>query len=300
VGSSTIVEIVRTTCSALWNVLQPIVMLAPDEQRWLRIAADFERKWQFPNCCGAIDGKHVVIKSPPNAGSLFFNYKGSHSIVLLAVVDANYCFVLIDVGAYGRNSDGGIFSSSHFGRALEDGSLSLPAPSQLEPVGHVPHVIVGDEAFPLKPYLMRPFPGRGLTAEERIFNYRLSRARRIVENAFGILAARWRIYHRTIEQTPRTVDEIVKATCVLHNFLRMKALQSGEHDAADDNRTLVENCRRQVGDSCGGGDKGLQKITEANRLSKVVCSNSILKRHVRIMNNHEIRETVLIGSPRPK
>ena len=75
VGSSTIVEIIRTTCLALWDVLQPTVMRPPDQKRWLQIASDFEKKWQFPNCCGAIDGKHVVIKAPPKAGSLFLTTK---------------------------------------------------------------------------------------------------------------------------------------------------------------------------------------------------------------------------------
>lgn len=246
IGANTIGEIVRSTCLALWDVLSPMVMPLPDKNTWKRIAEDFRSKWQFPNCCGAIDGKHCVIRAPPKAGSQFFNYKGSHSIVLMAVVDANYCFIMVDVGAYGRNSDGGVFSRSNFGRALENGSLSLPEPTHLPSVGLMPHVLVGDEAFPLKTYLMRPFPGRGLTNEERIFNYRLSRARRIVENAFGILAARWRIYHRKIEQRPRTVDEIVKATCVLHNFLQRKNVSRDNDDASDSNTRLFdrdqENC----------------------------------------------------------
>ena len=160
-------------------------------------------------------------------------------------MDANYCFVLIDVGAYGRNSDGGTFSNSLFGRALDEGSLILPAANYLPNIGLVPHVLVGDEAFPLKTYMMRPYPGRGLTHDERIFNYRLSRARRIVENAFGILAVKWRIYHRTMEQTPETVDETVKATCVLHNFLRLKVLESGDHD---EDLEMIENTNRRRND----------------------------------------------------
>lgn len=57
-----------------------------------------------------MDGKHVLMKCPGGTGSEFFNYKNSFSIVLLAVVDYNYCFTYIDVGAKGRNSDGGIFN----------------------------------------------------------------------------------------------------------------------------------------------------------------------------------------------
>lgn len=83
-----------------------------------------------------------------------------------------------------------------------------------------PHVIVGDEAFPLKTYLTRPYPEKGLSEDRKIFNYRLSRARRVVENTFGILAARWRIYHRRIQMHSKILDYVIKATCVLHNFLQ--------------------------------------------------------------------------------
>ncbi len=198
-------------------------MPVPQEADWIAIAKGFQDQWQFPNCIGAIDGKHVVIQAPPNSGSSFFNYKGTFSVVLMALVDAEYCFTLIDVGAYGSQSDGGIFALSAMGKALQGGKLSIPPPKPLPgapELGSVPHVIVGDEAFPLKPYLMRPFPGQELDDNKRIFNYRLSRARRVVENAFGILAAKWRIYQRRIQLCPLTVDKVVKATCILHNFIK--------------------------------------------------------------------------------
>ena len=77
-------------------------------------------------------------------------------------------FILIDLGCVGRHSDGGVFSNSSFGQDLEDGRLSLPAPSP--PPGtsspDVPYVIVGDEAFPLRNYLLRPFPGRNLPGKK--------------------------------------------------------------------------------------------------------------------------------------
>ena len=85
----------------------------------------------------------------------------------------------------------------------------------------VPYVLLGDEAFPLRCDLMRPFARSGLTNERCIFNYRLSRARRLVENAFGILANQWRLYHCHIYLNPDNVTTVVKATIVLHNILTL-------------------------------------------------------------------------------
>lgn len=199
-------------------------MLMPQtSDEWKLLAANFEEKWNFPHCVGALDGKHVLMKAPPKSGSLYFNYKGTFSIVLLALVDANYKFIAVDIGAYGRNSDGGIFSHSNLGNSISQNALQFPVDEPLpaaQHLGPVPYVIVGDEAFPLQTNLMRPFPGRGCSQNQQIYNYRLSRARRIVENAFGILAARWRVFHTKLAVGPELATSIVKSSCVLHNFLQ--------------------------------------------------------------------------------
>ena len=80
-------------------------------QEWKEVAYLFEKEWNFPNCIGAIDGKRVVMQAPARAGSSFYNYKGTHSVVLMAVCDAHYKFLLVDIGDSGRESDGSVFAS---------------------------------------------------------------------------------------------------------------------------------------------------------------------------------------------
>lgn len=168
--------------------------------------------WNFPRCCGAIDGKHVQIKCPPNSGSSFYNYKGTYSIILFALVDADYCFRFIDVGGNGRASDSAIFRDSALNIALQKNLLQFPDKA----------VIIGDDAFPLRADLMKPYSKNKLTNQELIFNYRLSRARRVAENAFGILVWRFRLFQRPIELKSDTIDKAIWAACSLHNnWLRM-------------------------------------------------------------------------------
>lgn len=102
-------------------------MCLPTDREWKEIAENFMLKWQFPNCIGAVDGKHISIKCPPHSGSQYFNYKHFYSVVLLAVFDANKKFIIIDIGSMSRFSDGGIFSDSAFGRRLQNNELNLPS-----------------------------------------------------------------------------------------------------------------------------------------------------------------------------
>lgn len=83
------------------------LMPVPNESDWKKHANLFFEKWNFPNLIGGIDGKHIRILSPPNSGSMYFNYKGFFSVVLLALVDADYKYIVVDVGSYGRESDAG-------------------------------------------------------------------------------------------------------------------------------------------------------------------------------------------------
>lgn len=245
-------------CDAIWIKLAPIFMPHPTKSTWENNERHFKAKWNFPNCVGAIDGKHVVFEKPANSGSLFFNYKKTFSIVLLAVMDADYKFIMIDVGSAGKNSDGGIFSHSNFGKRMVENRLNFP-PDKVLPGTNitVPYVIVGDEAFPLQRNLMRPYPSSELPGNnpKKIYNYRLSRARNVSEDTFGILTKRFRIFQRRLQLTQEHMIKVVLATCVLHNFLRgdseslFSELQANDND---NNDSAFEDLR-----GCGGTFSGV-------------------------------------------
>ena len=140
--------------------------------------------------------------------------------MLLALCDAKYCFSMVEVGSFGKDNDASILNQSVIGRGFAIGAFDIPEPKVVN--GHkLLYVIVSDEIFALKTYLMKPFPGNDLTESRTISNYRLSRCRRTIENSFGILSAGWRIFRRPIKAKPCHVDNIVRACLCLYNYLRL-------------------------------------------------------------------------------
>jgi hypothetical protein len=197
-------------------------MPEPSTETWTESAQGYYKMWQLLNCIGSIDGKHVTIKCPSKSGSNYFCYLKKFSIVLLSIVGPDYKFLCVDIGGYGKKSDGGVLEQSVMGQKLEAGALNIPndknLPGQNVPA---PYVIIGDEAFALKRYLMRPFPyrqARGDKPKEN-YNYHFCRAIRVAENAFGILAQKWRIYYRPMEVNVEAAKVIVRTTCMIHNIL---------------------------------------------------------------------------------
>ena len=135
--------------------------------------------------------------------------------------DADYKFLWVIVGASGSSSDAQIFNCSKLKRRIENRTLGLPPPEPLRPGGaNLHYFLLGDDAFALMPWLVKPYSRRQLTREERIANYRISRGRRVVENSFGILVNRFRVLLTTMEQRPKVVRDIVLTGVVLHNMLR--------------------------------------------------------------------------------
>lgn len=117
-GKSTVRNIVRETCEAIKNALSPKYLKVPSKEEWKNISKRFWEQWNVPNCLGAIDGKHIAIQAPSNAGSVWYNYKKFHSMVLMAVCDHNYMFTLFDIGSEGSHNDSSIFNQTWFGADL--------------------------------------------------------------------------------------------------------------------------------------------------------------------------------------
>ena len=248
VAHNTISVVVRQVCRAIIDEYAEEIISTPTTPAgWLQVAEGFANRWQFHHTLGALDGKHVAIRCPRNGGSTYFNYKGYHSIVLMALVDAEYKFIWVDAGANGSASDAQIWNSSELKDTIEDGTIGFPEADTLPGDDRkVPYFIIGDDAFALKPWMMKPFSQRDMTRDERVFNYRLSRARRIVENAFGILAQRFGCLLTKLQQDPHTVERIVVACVCLHNIMRLRypALQNAALDQEDEEHNVIPGAWR--------------------------------------------------------
>ena len=188
---------------------------------WRGVAEEFKVKWNYPCCIGTLDGKHVAIQQPGTADRIFFlNYEHLFSLLFLALVDANYKFMYVDVGASGRAGDGGMFSACSLKESMDNNTLNLPPAETIQGIPtNIHYHIVADDAFPLSLNILKPYPQRNLDRPKRIFNYRLSRSRRVVENAFGILANRFRVFLTTINLRPDKVTNAILAACCLHNVM---------------------------------------------------------------------------------
>ena len=133
------------------------IKITSTSEDWLKISETFQSRWNFPNCLAAIDGKHIQITPPP--GTEYFNYKNTFSKILLAIALPEYECIYTDIGSNGRMNDSGVWNSSDLCRKIEDNYLNILAPAPL-PLGYIriSHVFVGDDAFALNSYMMKPYP----------------------------------------------------------------------------------------------------------------------------------------------
>lgn len=119
------------------------MQIPSSSEEWIAVAKQFEHRWNFPHCCGAIDGKHIILQCPQNSGSNYFNYKSTHSIVLMALCNTDYYITYANVGMQGRMSDGGVFQYFELFQKLEKQELNLPPSEKItDKSSELPYVMV--------------------------------------------------------------------------------------------------------------------------------------------------------------
>lgn len=215
---------------------QKYVQIPTSRHDWEQVCEGFETRTGLPKCIGAIDGKHIYITQPGNSGSAFYNFKGSFSVVLFIMCDAFHRMMFYSVGHRGSSSDSTIFECSGLKRFIDPDQnnllpLSTPWPGR-EML--VPNFVLADDAFALRPYILKPYKGTALTDEQLKANTIISSSRRIVESTFGILVHRFRVLFRRMGIHTASVNRVVGACVTLHNWL----ITHNAHDYSDDVMSL--------------------------------------------------------------
>ncbi|KAM7297561.1 uncharacterized protein ISCGN_022712 [Ixodes scapularis] len=218
VSRSSVSMIFREFCDVILSELEPRFVRFPKPDQLEDHMQRFTAVTGFPQGVGALDGCHIEICPPKEYAADYHNYKGWYSMILLAVVDHNYRFLYVNVGSPGRNHDSAVFRKSML-PALIASDLFRVGTKQIAGCDVGP-IILCDQAFPLDTHLMKPFPySSAVDEKQQAFNSCLSGARRVVENAFGRMKARYRIVHKGLECSIENANKIVRTCVVLHNIL---------------------------------------------------------------------------------
>lgn len=181
----------------------------------MQIMDGFQKKG-FPHCVGAIDGTHIAVCPPLGREEEYLDRKQGYSITVQGTVDHRGRFIDVELGHTGRSHDSYIFRHSALWHAMDEGYF-VPGNPTINISGlSVPPLIIGDGAYPIQPWLMKPFPAPS-NPEQVFFNKSLSRARNCVEKAFGHLKNRWGCLAGRLTVKEENFITVTAACFILHN-----------------------------------------------------------------------------------
>ena len=228
IGKSTAVEITNSFNDALNELYEDWITFSASVQETSEAIQRFSDNnlFNIPQILGAIDGSHIPIKAPKHNKESYFNQKHFYSMNLQAVVGFDGRFLDISAGFPGSIHDPRVLRMSGlYGRVLRNEILQGPY-INLNGVSVGP-LIVGDSAYPIFPWLLKPYQNvRNLDPTKVQFNTVLSKIRVIVERALGVLKGRWRCLRKELEILTENVPGTIAACCILHNI----CIENGEPD----------------------------------------------------------------------
>lgn len=217
VSMSTVCRCVQDFCAAAEVLLVPDQVRFPDSDRFMDMSVFIEDKWGLPQCVGAIGGSHIPIITPPDFHNDYCNRSGWPSVVLQAVVDGQGQFWHVFAGMPGCMEDADVLRRSMLWELASRGSLFPPHTRDINGL-QTGYYLLGDSAYPLQKWLLRPFSHSDLTAEQQLYNNRVSPALAVVQHAFTRLKGRWRCLMKRNDSDIELVKTMVLACCALHNL----------------------------------------------------------------------------------
>ncbi|KAJ8937743.1 hypothetical protein NQ318_009153 [Aromia moschata] len=221
------------------------IIVWPNQQERQRISRVCEETSGIPGIIGAIDGCHIPIKAPPHNANDYYNRNNIHSIILQGVCNDKKQFTDIYVGAPGRVHDARVFRNSGIFALLSGNNPPIEATEHL----------LGDAAYPLLPFLMKPYQDNGHLGDQQVtFNIRMSGVRSLIERTFGLLKGKFRRLKYIDMSLIEAVPMVITAACVLHNFIISSDLE-GNLDEDDDE--LEENLEQNGMEQDGIDDPNL-------------------------------------------
>jgi hypothetical protein len=219
VSTAFVCNCIREVCQALIKVLKSSFVFLPKGCELGEIIKAYREKWGFPLCCGAIDGTHIPIVAPTENQADYVNRKKYDSIVMQAVVDSGYLFRDFVVGWPGSVHDAHVLSNSKLYQLGMEGRLFDANVSEQINGTTVKPLILGDAAYPLLSWLMKPYPhSPDMPIAHKRFNYRLRRARMTVENTFGHWKGRFRRFLKKVDINVMNVTTAIAAFHVLYTI----------------------------------------------------------------------------------
>ncbi|KAK3736780.1 hypothetical protein QZH41_001694 [Actinostola sp. cb2023] len=239
VGKSTVIEAVQDVVEGLYEFRNEVIKFPETPAETAAVIETFEQLSDLPNIAGAIDGSHVRIKAPIESKADYFSRYQQYDFIIQAVVDGKKLFMDFCCGYPGAMHDGRVLRRSTIFQRAEARQI-LTAPTININGRNIGPYLVGDSAYPISPWLIKPYPEGTRDPDEKNFNKELSSARVKVECAFGLLKSRWRVLMKRFDSEIEFAIKSTIACAVLHNIC-IRSGDDWDEEDPDDNDPVPPN-----------------------------------------------------------